>query len=117
MAQDWRPVPGAPVDSLGRPLAMGPGGPSAVIRPWGVPAPYGSGTGGVADSPVGVPCFGALMQVTPSGDSCISRAFLVEKGLENDVIKYRLRVDLRRINRHLKSSASAMKSAKILAIF
>ena len=45
---------------------------------------------------------GALVQVTPSADSCVSRAFLVEKGLENGVMKYRLCVDLRRINRHLK---------------
>ena len=45
---------------------------------------------------------GALVQVTPSSDSCVSRAFLVEKGMENGVMKYRLCVDLRRINRHLK---------------
>ena len=40
--------------------------------------------------------------MNPGPESRISRAFLVKKGKEGGVQKYRLCVDLRRVNRHLK---------------
>ena len=45
---------------------------------------------------------GAIVKVNPVPESRISRAFLVKKGKEDGVLKYRLCVDLRRVNRHLR---------------
>ena len=45
---------------------------------------------------------GAIVKVNPGPESRISRAFLVGKGKEDGVQKYRLCVDLRRVNRHLR---------------
>ena len=44
---------------------------------------------------------GAIVKADPGPSSRISRAFLVEKGREGGVMKYRLCVDLRQVNRHL----------------
>ena len=112
MAQDWRPFTGPPVDPLGCTVAMGPGGP---------PQPFDLG-----EYPLRMAVereawrtlrreyldSGALLQVTLSNDSCMSRAFLVEKGMENGVMKYWLCVDLRPINRHLKKFSLWYKKLK-----
>ena len=45
---------------------------------------------------------GAIVKADPGPTSRISRAFLVEKGREGGVMKYRLCVDLRRVNHHLR---------------
>lgn len=45
---------------------------------------------------------GAIVRTTPSSDARISRAFLVAKPSEDGKTKFRLVIDLRRINRHLK---------------
>jgi hypothetical protein len=42
------------------------------------------------------------VKVTPGPDARVSRAFLVEKGVENGRMRYRLCVDLRRVNKHLR---------------
>ena len=46
---------------------------------------------------------GAIARAAPSSDARISRAFLVEKGRDaSGTMKFRLVIDLRRINRHLR---------------
>ena len=45
---------------------------------------------------------GAIVRTAPSSDARISRAFLVAKPSEDGQTKFRLVIDLRRVNRHLR---------------
>ena len=87
---------------MGTPLLWGPRGPPAPFKEGSYPLRSPAERSAWNTIREEYLALGAIVKVNSGPELHISRAFLVEKGKKGGVLKYRLCVDLRRVNRHLR---------------